>query len=277
MRPRAIVGIWMLIASAMGIALPVVGHAQPSPESEISCETRDALQQALLTTPIGGRVIVRSGICTGNFTLQRDVRIQGSGYDQVTLRAADAALPVVTVPRGVTATISGVTIAGGRVGALISGRASLAFSLISENLSGGIEVRESGTFEADKLRVSRNKGPGVTVMKAEARLRGSLINQNVSTGDGGAGLLVVGGRAELIGTQIEENDAIHDGGGVLALQKSVLILNRVRLSRNTTRTGHGGAVAVNGSTAEITGTSVGALKASYHHAVKKIEQYVLSE
>lgn len=29
--------------------------------------------------------------------------------------------------------------------------------------------------------------------------------------------------------------------------------------------------------AEITGTSVGALKASYHHAVKKIEQSVLSE
>ena len=28
---------------------------------------------------------------------------------------------------------------------------------------------------------------------------------------------------------------------------------------------------------EITGTSVGALKASYHHAVKKIEQYVLSQ
>lgn len=28
---------------------------------------------------------------------------------------------------------------------------------------------------------------------------------------------------------------------------------------------------------EITGTSVGALKASYHHAVKKIEQFVLSE
>lgn len=29
--------------------------------------------------------------------------------------------------------------------------------------------------------------------------------------------------------------------------------------------------------AEITGTSVGALKASYHHAVKKIEQFVLDE
>ena len=29
--------------------------------------------------------------------------------------------------------------------------------------------------------------------------------------------------------------------------------------------------------AEVTGTSVGALKASYHHAVKKIEQYVNEE
>jgi RNA polymerase sigma factor (sigma-70 family) len=29
--------------------------------------------------------------------------------------------------------------------------------------------------------------------------------------------------------------------------------------------------------AQITGTSVGALKASYHHAVKKIEQFVLNE
>ena len=26
--------------------------------------------------------------------------------------------------------------------------------------------------------------------------------------------------------------------------------------------------------AEVTGTSVGALKASYHHAVKKVEDYV---
>ena len=256
MRVRAAVGIWMLIAIGMGIAFPVVGHAQPSLEAEISCVAPDALQQALLSTPIGGRIIVRSGTCTGNFTLTRDVRIQGSGYDQVTLRAADAALPVVTVPRGVTATISGVTIAGGRVGALVNGRASLAFSLISENVTGGIEVRDSGTFEADKLRVSRNKGPGITVIKAEAILRGSLIKQNFSNGDGGAGLLVVGGRAELIGTQIEENAAIRDGGGVLALQKSVVILDRVRLFRNTTQTGHGGAVAVNGSTAEIIGTSV---------------------
>lgn len=254
MRARVPVSIWMLIA--VGIAFPLVGHAQPTTEPEISCDTRDALQQALLTTPTGGRIIVRSGTCTGNFTLTRDVRIQGSGYDRVTLRAADASLPVVTVQRGVTATISGVTIAGGRVGALVSGRAALAFSLISENLSGGIEVRDGGTFEADKLRVSRNKGPGITVIKAAAALRGSLINQNFSNGEGGAGMLIVSGRAELVGTQIEENDAIRDGGGMLALQKSVVILDRVRLFRNTAQTGHGGAIAVNASTVEITGSSV---------------------
>ena len=92
--------------------------------------------------------------------------------------------------------------------------------MVSENLSGGIEVRDSGTLEADKLRVSRNKGPGLTVTKAEAVIRGGLINHNFSNGEGGAGVLVVGGRVELTGTQIEENDAIRDGGGVLALQKS---------------------------------------------------------
>jgi len=104
------------------------------------------------------------------------------------LRAADPAQPVVTVPRGITATISGVTIAGGRVGVLVTGRSALTFTMVSENLSGGIEVRDSGTFEADKLRVSRNQGPGLTVTKAEAVIRGGLINHNFSNGEGAGNL-----------------------------------------------------------------------------------------
>jgi hypothetical protein len=256
MNEDARVGSAMLIAISVGIALPLVMHAQPSIETEISCDAPDALQNALATTPSGGRIIIRSGTCTGNFTLARDVRIQGNGYDRVTLRGQDAAFPVLTVPRGVTTTISGVTLAGGRVGAFVTGQAALAFSMVTENLSGGIEVRDSGTFEGDKLKISRNKGPGLMIVKAEAALRGSLISHNFSNGEGGAALLLVGGRAELTGTQLEENDAIRDGGGVLALQKSVLVLDRVRLFRNITRTGHGGAIALNASTAEITGSSL---------------------
>jgi len=51
------------------------------------------------------------------------------------------------VPRGATTTISGVTIAGGRLGVLVTGRASLAFVVVSENLSGGTDVRDNGIFE----------------------------------------------------------------------------------------------------------------------------------
>ena len=131
MRKRIVVGIWMLIAGSVSIAFPLVAHAQPSAESEISCDAPDALQHALMTIPAGGRIIVRAGTCTGNFMLSRDIRIQGSGLDQVTLRAADPAQPVVTVPRGITATISGVTIAGGRVGVLVIGRSSLAFTMVT--------------------------------------------------------------------------------------------------------------------------------------------------
>jgi hypothetical protein len=255
MRVRTVVGMWILTAMNVGIAVPLVVHAQPSADTEVSCDKPGALQHAVERTPAGGRIVIRSGTCTGNVTLVRDVRIQGGGYDRVTLRAADPALPALTVPRGVIATISNVTIAGGRVGLLITGRASLAFTMISDNLAGGVEVRDSGTFEADKVKVSRNNGPGITVVRAEVSLRGSLISQNVSS-DGGAGLLLIGGKAELSGTQLEENDAVRDGGGVLALQRSVLVLDRVRLFRNTTRTGHGGAVAVNASIADISGSSV---------------------
>jgi hypothetical protein len=250
----------ILMAINVGIALPLyaprTAHAQLPLDTEISCDAPDALQSTLTTVAPGGRIIIRSGTCSGNLTLVRDVRIQGSGYDRVTLRATDAAAPVITVPRGVTATISGVTIAGGRVGVSAAGRVALAFSVVTENLAGGIEVRDEGSLEADKLKVSRNKGPGITINKAEATLRGSLISLNFSNGEGGGGMLLVGGRATLTGTQIEENESIRDGGGVLALQKSTLVLDRVRLFRNTTQTGHGGGIAINGSTADVTGSSL---------------------
>jgi len=246
----------VLLAINVGIAAPFPTFAQSPTDIEISCDADDALQKALAVTSPGGRIVIRSGTCAGNVTLLRDVRIQGSGYDRVVLRATDAGSAVVTVERGVTATISGVTIAGGRVGVLANGRAVLAFSLVTENQSGGIDVRENGFLDGDKLKVSRNKGPGITIIKAEAVLRGSVITHNFSNGDGGGGLLLIGGKAELTGTQIEENAAVRDGGGMLAVQKSTVVLDRVRLFRNTAQTGHGGGITIAASTAEITGTSI---------------------
>ena len=246
----------VFLAMNVGIAAPLVAHAQPLSEIEISCDAGDSLQTALATVAPGGRIVIRSGTCTGNLVLSRDVRIQGGGYDLVALKAADASLPVVSVPRGVTATISGVTISGGRVGLWSTGRVALAFSLVTENTSGGIEIRDHGSLVADKIKVTGNTGPGITILKAEAVLRGSLVARNVTSGEGGGGMLIIGGRAELLGTQVEENEALRDGGGLLAIEKGTLVLDRVRLFRNTTRIGHGGAIALKASTAEITSSSL---------------------
>ena len=141
-----------LLAMNVCIAAPLLAHAQPTSEVEISCDTGDSLQAALAALAPGGRIVIRSGTCTGNLSLSRDVRIQGAGYDLVTIKAADASLPVVTVPRGVTASISGVTISGGRVGLWNAGRVSLSFSRVSENTSGGIEIRDRGYLEGDKIK-----------------------------------------------------------------------------------------------------------------------------
>ena len=256
MSERAALRTLVLLAMNVGIAAPLVAHAQPLPEIEIACDAGDSLQAALAAVATGGRIIIRSGTCTGNLTLARDVRIQGNGYDRVMLKATDRALPVVTVPHGVTAVISGVSISGGRVGLWMTGRVLLAFSSVTGNSSGGIEVRDNGSLDGDKLRVTRNNGPGITILKGEAALRGSVIANNVTNGDGGGGMFLVAGRAELTGTQLEENESIRDGGGLLATQKSTLVLDRVRLFRNTARTGHGGAIALSGSTADITGSSL---------------------
>jgi hypothetical protein len=240
----------------VGITAPLVAHAQLLSEIEISCDASDSLQTALGAVAPGGRIIIRSGTCTGNLVISRDVRIQGGGHDLVSLTATDATLPVVMVPRGVTATISGVTISGGRVGLLSTGRVTLAFSLVTENTSSGIEIRDHGTLDADKIKVTRNKGSGITIVRAEAALRGSLIARNVTDGEGGGGMLIIGGRAQLIGTQVEENEALRDGGGLLAIEKGTFVLDRVRFFRNTTRVGHGGAIALRASVAEVTSSSL---------------------
>jgi hypothetical protein len=256
MAERGAVRTLVLLAMNVGIVAPHIAHAQPFAEREISCDAGDTLEAALASLSPNGRIIIRSGTCVGNLTIDRDVRIQGAGYDRVTLKAADPAQPVLTIPFGITATISGVLVTGGRVGISTTGRVSLAFSLIAENSAGGIEVRDTGSLDGDKLKVARNTGPGILVVRGDATLRGSLVSGNKTNGDGGAGLLVIGGRVDLIGTQIEENEAVRNGGGLLVIQKGIVSLDRVRLFKNVSLTGHGGALAVQASTVDITGSSL---------------------
>src|SRR5262245_30922695 len=121
MRGRLALRTLILLAMNVGNVAPLTTYAQSSPDIEIACDVEDALQQALARAPAGGRIVIRSGTCAGNFTLVRDVRILGSGSDRVVLRATNSASAAVTVERGVTATVSGVTIAAGRVGLLVNG------------------------------------------------------------------------------------------------------------------------------------------------------------
>lgn len=86
MRKRIVVGTWMLIAGSVSIAFPLVAHAQPSAESEISCDAPDALQHAF-DDHFGRWPHHRP-----RRNLHRKLHAQsrhphpGSGFDQVTLR-----------------------------------------------------------------------------------------------------------------------------------------------------------------------------------------------
>jgi hypothetical protein len=81
MSERAAVRTLVFLAMNVGIAAPLVAHAQLLSEIEISCEASDSLQTALAAVAPGGRVIIRSAACPGNLMLSRDLRIQGGGSD----------------------------------------------------------------------------------------------------------------------------------------------------------------------------------------------------
>jgi hypothetical protein len=255
MPDRARVSAFLILATIGALVAAAPADAQAPSELEVRCDAGDSLEAALASIETGGRILLRSGVCTGNFSITRTVRIQGEGLDRVTLQAADPARPVVQISAGITVKVQGITVRGGHIGVSTVGRIEMTFSTVADNTDAGIEIRDGGMLVTDRVLVTRNVGSGIRILNGEAAVSGSVISKNVTDRAGGAGVLVVGGRAEIAMTRFDENESVNDGGGLLATRKGIVVLDRVRFFRNTTRVGQGGAIALRGSTADITASS----------------------
>ncbi len=169
--------------------------------------------------------------------------IEGPGASLVTIDG-DQAGSVFIVNSGTTATLSGLTISGGRAssggGIANSGALTVTTSIITGNeaaVSGG-GIINSGTLI----------------------LSGSTLSQNVAVD--GAGLYEAGGSATLSGVNISGNNAIPEsiaggsgaGGGIYQAGGS-LVLNDDSISENTARgwAGSTGSVGATGRAGNIGG------------------------
>ncbi|HEX6261428.1 MAG TPA: choice-of-anchor Q domain-containing protein [Actinomycetota bacterium] len=172
-----------------------------------------------IVLPAGTYALSQAGVDDtaedGDLDIADDLTIVGAGAADTIIDATDMTNErAFQVLSGVTATISGVTITGGR----------------DNGFSGG-GVLNQGTLTLDGVRVTENEtsatGGGVS-NDGTLTVRRSTIDNNRALA--GAGLVHAGGSATLVSTTISGNEAIGSGGGVLSSAPGTL--THVTITRN---------------------------------------------
>lgn len=151
----------------------------------------DSLQAAIDLLPQGARLRV-SGTCVGNFSINKDLTLQGTSAD-ATLSGGGSGT-VVTVTRGVTARIVSFNIVGASESGVANfGRLTLVQSSVVDN---------SATVTGGGIA---NFGPHLVVVE-------SAVSRNYAAG--GGGIVNFSGRLMLRSSSITNNTATVTGGGV---------------------------------------------------------------
>jgi hypothetical protein len=168
-----------------------------------------SLRQAILDTPPGGTVDFQEGLSgtitltTGELLIDKDLTITGPGADVITV-SGNGASRVFEVTSGVTAAVSGLTIANGRVT--------------------GVSAQGGGIFNAGTLTVTSCTLSGNVAISPWSGSGGAIANSGTLTvttstlsGNGpaaaGAGLSNTG-TAIVTSSTISSNDAHYFAGGI---------------------------------------------------------------
>lgn len=238
-----------------------------------NCNLRNALNAAadgdtiqFVQGTFGWPITYTLDPANGTLTVSHSVTIQGPGSDTLTVSGGKA-VTVFTVNRGVTATISGLTITDGNDsntfnpggGIFNLGTLTVAQSVIQNNSapngSGG-GIYSAGTLTLTGCTIGGNSsafGGGIAagtfdVNATSLTITGSRITGNTATGGAGGGILTYGiGTDTITASTIQGNYATSGGG----------IANGYNVS------GHGGAgsaVTISGSAVrdnQVTGTGGG--------------------
>jgi hypothetical protein len=202
---------------------------------------------ALAAAANGDTIGIAAGTYAGGVTVDKNVTLRGEGADQTTISGGGR---VVTVARGVSATIKRVTITGGNTdfggGIFNRGTLRLKESTVSGNTAsdnGGGIFNSFGTLTLQESTVSGNTagrtGGGIVnggTTGGTVTLQDSTVSGN--TADTGGGISnVTSGTLTLKESTVSGNTASLFGGGILNL--GTLTLQESTVSGNTTTGGLG--------------------------------------
>lgn len=186
------------------------------------------IQAALDVAKPGDGVFVGNGVYREVLTLKASVSIRGVDPTATVIDGGGSG-PVISVPLGVGATISGFTITGGRAvsGAGIFNQGAL---FLSDTVLSGNETTDPKAGYGGGLF---NYGGSATL--SDVRIAGNKAEL-------GGGLLNAYGIASLVRCTIEGNSAAQFGGGIFNGATARLSVDTLYLKDNDVGTGRGGGI-----------------------------------
>lgn len=270
------------LAVAAALAWPTAASALADLVVNVDCASGGRINQALSRPTLVDRrlVVVVSGTCTENVTIERDdvvLRAQGSGGS---VSAADPSKPAIVINGARRVVLENLTVVGGLDAVQATGGASVAIrasairngvqngvriesgssavvdgSTIEDNGEVGVLVRRSAGVTMTDSTVRRNALYGVAAVNgASASLGnidrfGNICCGNVIEDNRFDGVLIADSSgAYLYGNTIRGNGIPTGRFGILAVRQSSVVLRGGNLVSNNGSVAGGGGVFVRAST-----------------------------
>jgi hypothetical protein len=183
------------------------------------------IQHAINQSTSGDVILLGPGTYTENVTVGQNVTIQGAAAAGSTVNGGKQEVPVLSVPVGVTAALSTLTLTGG-----------------NGDDEGGGGINNQGTLTVTNTKITGNTaggsgfGGGIS-NGGTLTVANSTISANSATIGGGISNL---GKLTVTGTSINGNLATATGGGIMNERFATLSVTSSTINGNSGPGGGGG-------------------------------------
>jgi len=226
------------LGNAWGATIPVTTTADSGTGS---------LRDAITTANANAGDIINI-TATGTITLlsplpaiTANMTITGPGAASLTVSGNNSATvgTIFTIETGVTASISGLTIANGKstdgAGIANAGTLSVSDCVISDNqASAGGTISSSGSLTVVGSTVSGNsggQGGGIRISGGTATITNNTFSGNSASGEGG-GIYVGSGTVTVTNSTLSGNSAVGGGGGIDVAGGTLTVTNTIVAGNN---------------------------------------------
>jgi hypothetical protein len=234
MKARWVIGVLGSVGPTLGLALTLIALAPPpalaAPAIAVNCST-DNLQTQINAAAPGSTLLV-SGTCKGQFTISRNLVLQGQGTSPTL--DGDFAGTVLTIQSGATVTVVGLIITHGGPLSIYSNSGG-TLTLQNSTVAGNSGSASFGTIY---------NGPGSTL----------TLQDSTVTGNSGIGIRNDGGTLTLEDSAVAGNNSPTDGGGINNNNNGTVTLRRSIVTGNTAH--HGGGIASSNGTLSLQDSTV---------------------